>query len=123
MNRDQVEGGLRHLKGRGQTALGAVAGRARPQAEGALNQVLGGAQYAYGRTRQVAEGLSQDGAALAGEIETRGRHAYERGREVYGEARHRGRQALRRAESHPTETLVAVAGLAFAAGWLLKGRR
>jgi uncharacterized protein YjbJ (UPF0337 family) len=33
-NRDQIEGGLRHLKGRGQTAYGAVAGRARPQAEG-----------------------------------------------------------------------------------------
>ena len=60
---------------------------------------------------------------LAREIETRGRHAYERGREAYGEARHRGRSALRRAESHPTETLIAVAGLAFVTGWLLKGRR
>ncbi len=122
MNRDQIEGGLRHLKGRGQTALGAVAGRARPQAEGAVNQVLGGAQYAYGRGREVAEDLSHDGAALAREMETRGRHAYARGREAYGEARHRGRSALRRAEAHPTETLVAVAGLAFVAGWLLKGR-
>ncbi len=123
MNRDQFEGGLRHLKGRGQTAFGAVAGRARPQAEGALNQVIGGAQYAYGRGRQVAEELSHDGRAVAGEIETRGRHAYARGREVYGEVRHRGRKALRRAEAHPTETLLAVAGLAFVAGWLLKGRR
>ncbi|TGE00732.1 CsbD family protein [Methylobacterium nonmethylotrophicum] len=123
MNRDQIEGGLHNLKGRGQTALGAVSGRARPQAEGALNQVIGGAQYAYGRGRRVAEELSHDGAALAGEIEKRGRHAYARGREVYGEARHRGRKALRRAETHPTETLLAVAGLAFAAGWLLKGRR
>lgn len=123
MNRDQFEGGLRQLKGRGQTALGAVAGRARPQAEGALNQVLGGARSAYGRGRQVAEGLSQDGAALADDIETHGHHAYERGREIYDEARHRSRRALRRAEAHPTETLLAVAGLAFAAGWLLKGRR
>ncbi|AWN51514.1 CsbD family protein [Methylobacterium sp. 17Sr1-1] len=123
MNRDQFEGGMRHLKGRGQTALGAVTGRARPQVEGALNQVVGGAQYAYGRGREVAEDLSQDGRALAGEIEKRGRHAYARGREVYGEARHRGGKALHRAESHPTETLLAVAGLAFAAGWLLKGRR
>ncbi|KMO41780.1 hypothetical protein VQ03_12075 [Methylobacterium tarhaniae] len=123
MNRDQIEGGLRNLKGRGQTAFGAIAGRARPQAEGALNQVVGGAQYAYGRGRRAAEELSHDGAVLAGEIEKRGRHAYARSREVYGEARHRGRAALRRAETHPTETLLAVAGLAFAAGWLLKGRR
>ena len=57
MNRDQIEGGLRHLKGRGQTAFGAVAGRARPQAEGAVNQVLGGAQYAYGRGRAVYEAV------------------------------------------------------------------
>jgi uncharacterized protein YjbJ (UPF0337 family) len=127
MNRDQIEGGLRNLKGRGQTALGAVAGRARPQAEGALNQVLGGAQYAYGHGRRVAHELSHDGATLAGEIQERGRHAYgtlhQRGRSAYGEARHRGRAALRRAETHPTETLLAVAGLAFVAGWLLKGRR
>ncbi|AWN45158.1 CsbD family protein [Methylobacterium terrae] len=130
MNRDQIEGGLRNIKGRGQTALGAVSGRARPQVEGALNQVVGGAQYAYGRGRRVAEDLTHDGAALAGQIEKRGRHAYdrgrdayERGREAYGEARHRGRAALRRAEAHPTETLLAVAGLAFVAGWLLKGRR
>jgi uncharacterized protein YjbJ (UPF0337 family) len=115
MNRDQIEGGLRHIKGRGQTALGAVSGRVRPQAEGAFNQVVGGAQYAYGRGRRVAEDLTHDGAALAGEIE-------KRGREAYGEARHRGRAALRRAESHPTETVLAVAGLAFVAGWLLKGR-
>ncbi|MEN3235321.1 CsbD family protein [Methylobacterium ajmalii] len=123
MNRDQIEGGLRHLKGRGQTAYGAVAGRARPQAEGAFNQVVGGAQYAYGRGRRVAEELTHDGAALAGEIEKRGRDAYARGVSAYGEARHRGRSALRRAESHPTETVLAVAGLAFVAGWLLKGRR
>lgn len=123
MNRDQIEGGLRNIKGRGQTALGAVAGRARPQAEGALNQVIGGAQYVYGRGRRVAEELTHDGSALAHQIETRGRHAYARGREAYGEARHRGRAALRRAESHPTETVLAVAGLAFLAGWLLKGRR
>ncbi|TNC09881.1 CsbD family protein [Methylobacterium terricola] len=123
MNRDQIEGGLRNIKGRGQTAFGAVTGRVRPQAEGALNQVVGGAQYAYGRGRRVAEELSHDGAALAGQIEKRGRHAYARGREVYDEAHHRGRAALRRAESHPTETVLAVAGLAFVAGWLLKGRR
>ncbi|KMO15623.1 hypothetical protein [Methylobacterium platani] len=123
MNRDQIEGGLRNIKGRGQTALGAVSGRVRPQAEGALNQVIGGAQYAYGRGRRVAEELTHDGAALADEVERRGRHAYARGRDAYGEARHRGRAALRHAETHPTETLLAVAGLAFAAGWLLKGRR
>ncbi|GJD49942.1 hypothetical protein OPKNFCMD_2678 [Methylobacterium crusticola] len=116
MNRDQIEGGLRHLRGRGQTALGAVAGRVRPQAEGAFNQVVGGAQYAYGRGRRAAEELSRDGTVLAGEIGAHGRQAYDG-------ARARGRQVLHRAETHRTETLLVVAGLAFVVGWLAKGRR
>ncbi|MEH3146033.1 MAG: CsbD family protein [Methylobacterium frigidaeris] len=120
MNRDQIQGGLRHLKGRGQTAIGAVAGRVRPQAEGALNQVVGGAQYAYGRGRQTAEALSRDGTALAEDLGERGRHLYDetrtRGRRYAGEIRHR-------TETRPAETLLLVAGVAFAVGWLFRGRR
>ncbi|WP_298953540.1 CsbD family protein [uncultured Methylobacterium sp.] len=131
MNRDQIEGGLRHLKGRGQTAIGAVAGRVRPQAEGAFNQVVGGAQYVYGRGRRTAEELSRDGAALADDIGERGRHLYDetrsRSRDLYDETRSRGRHVAgrirHRTEARPAETLLLVAGLAFVTGWLVRGRR
>ncbi|BAU90848.1 hypothetical protein MPPM_2243 [Methylorubrum populi] len=138
MNRDQIEGGLRNLKGRGRTAIGAVAGRARPQVEGAYEQVAGVAQSAYGRTRERAEDLYEDGYRLADEAVSRGRHlreeALEHGRHLHEEARSRGRHLRDEANRHGRElairadenrgtTLALVAATAFGLGWLLSRRR
>ena len=60
MNRDQIRGASRHLKGRAQTALGGLTGDPARQVRGAVNQVAGGAQYAYGRARDRAEDLAED---------------------------------------------------------------
>ena len=106
MNRDQVQGGARHLKGRAQTTLGALTGDAGRQIRGGVNQVAGGAQYAYGRARDRAEHLTEEGAFLAREARRHGA-AYRR-------------EATRYAETHPTSTLLGVAALAFATGWLLR---
>ncbi|HEV2541476.1 MAG TPA: CsbD family protein [Methylobacterium sp.] len=137
MNRDQFEGGLRNLKGRGRTALGAVAGRARPQVEGAYEQVAGVAQAAYGRTRDRAEDLYEDGYRLADEAVSRGRHlrdetlergrqlheeARGRGRHLRHEARQRGRELAMRADANRGTTLALVAAAAFGLGWLLSRR-
>jgi uncharacterized protein YjbJ (UPF0337 family) len=138
MNRDQIEGGLRNLKGRGRTALGAVAGRARPQVEGAYEQVAGVAQSAYGRTRDRAEDIYEDGYRLADEAVSRGRHlrdeAVGRGRHLHDEARTRGRhfrdEASRRGRApvlvRPDgegTTLALVAATAFGLGLLVSRRR
>ncbi|MBY0295643.1 MAG: CsbD family protein [Methylobacterium sp.] len=109
MNRDQVHGGARHLKGRAQTTLGALTGDAARQIRGGVNQVAGGAQYAYGRARDRAEDLAEEGAILAREARRHGA-SY-------------GREAARYAETHPTTTLLGVAAAAFAAGWLLRPSR
>ncbi|MGX5777706.1 CsbD family protein [Methylorubrum zatmanii] len=138
MNRDQIEGGIRNLKGRGRTALGAVTGRARPQAEGAYEQIAGVAQAAYGRTRERAEELYEDGYRFADEAASRGRHlrdeAVEHGRHLHREARSRGRhlrdEANRRghalavrADENRGATLALVAAAAFGLGWLVSRRR
>ncbi|MGY2053222.1 CsbD family protein [Methylobacterium sp. JK268] len=108
MNSDRLQGGARHIKGRAQTVLGGLTGDPGRQVRGAFNQVVGGAQYAYGDARARAEDLLEDGGALAREARQRG--------EVYR------RNAVRYAQTHQTSTLLGLAALAFAAGWLTRGR-
>ena len=138
MNRDQIEGGFRNLKGRGRTALGAVAGHARPQVEGAYEQVAGVAQAAYGRTRERAEDLYEDGRHFADEAAERGRalrddtvergralrdEANARGRHAQHEARRHGRALAARADDNRGKTLALVAVAAFGLGWLVSRGR
>jgi uncharacterized protein YjbJ (UPF0337 family) len=104
MNRDQFQGASRHLKGRAQTTLGGLTGDPARQIRGAVNQVAGGAQYAYGTARDRAEDLADDGRYLAQQTRRRG-EAYRR-------------QALRYADQHRANTVLGIAALAFAAGWL-----
>ncbi|MBB2962226.1 CsbD family protein [Methylobacterium sp. R2-1] len=120
MNSDQIEGSLRNLKGRGRTAFGDVAGRARPRVEGAYEQVAGVAQAAYGRTRDQAEGIYEDGYRLADEAVSRGRHLHDeartRGRHFRDEAYRRGRELAVRADENRGTTLALVAATAFGLG-------
>lgn len=119
MNRDQIRGASRHLKGRAQTALGGLTGDPARQVRGAVNQVAGGAQYAYGRARDRAEGLADN-------LIEDGRHLGREGRDLAYTARRRGtaygHRAVRYADANRTNTLMGLAALAFAAGWLARRR-
>ncbi len=134
MNRDQFNGASRHLKGRVQTAIGGLTGDPVRQVRGAANQVTGGAQYAYGRARDRAEDLVDDGRHLAHEARERAEGFAQGARERAGDfadtarAVHRrgeayGQRALRYADGHRTNTLLGIAVLAFAAGWLVRRSR
>ncbi|KMO11779.1 CsbD family protein [Methylobacterium platani] len=149
MNRDEFRGASRHLKGRVQTAIGGLTGDPVRQVRGAANQVAGGAQYTYGRARDQAEDLIDDGRHLAREARERAEHftdtARERAESLAGTARERadglvedgrhaaravhrrgqayGERAARYAEGHRTNTLIGLAALAFAAGWLVRRSR
>ncbi len=127
MNRDQIRGASRHLKGRAQTALGGLTGDPARQVRGAVNQVAGGAQYAYGRARDTAEDWAEDGRHLAHEARERADHLIEDGRHYAGEARRRvrthGRRALGYADANRATTLLAFVGVAFAFGWIARASR
>lgn len=127
MNRDQIEGGFRNIRGRGRSAIGAVTGRVRPQAEGAFDQAAGAVQYAYGRARDAADDLHRDGTHLAHEARHRGRaiagDLQDRAQVYRGEAVRRGRAVAHRAEENKGTTLLLVAAAAFGAGWLLRRAR
>lgn len=134
MNRDQIRGASRHLKGRAQSALGGLTGDPARQVRGAVNQVAGGAQYAYGRARDRAEELAEDGRYLAhaareraGDLIEEGRYLAREGRDLAHTARRRGtaygRRAVRYADANRTNTLMGLAVLAFAAGWLARRTR
>ncbi|MCC0805083.1 CsbD family protein [Methylobacterium sp. W2] len=127
MNRDQFRGASRHLKGRAQSALGGVTGDPARQVRGAVNQVAGGAQYAYGRARDRAEDLAQDGRYLVGEVRDRAGNLIEDGRDVARHAAKRGttygRQAVRYADDNRASALLGLAAVAFAVGWLARPKR
>ncbi|TNC09894.1 CsbD family protein [Methylobacterium terricola] len=138
MNRDEFRGASRHLKGRVQSALGSLGGDPVRQARGAANQVAGGAQYAYGRARDQAGDLIDDGRrfahALRGRAEDAAETARTRADALIGDGRDTARavhrrgqvyrqRAVRYAEGHRTNTLVGLAALAFAAGWLVRRSR
>ncbi|MEE7493430.1 CsbD family protein [Methylobacterium oryzae] len=127
MNRDQIRGASRHIKGRAQTALGGLTGDPARQVRGAVNQVAGGAQYAYGRARDRAEDLAEDGRHLTEAARRRADHLIDEGRDRARDVRRRGadygRQAIRTAEANRTNTLLGLAALAFAAGWLVRRAR
>lgn len=134
MNRDQFEGGLRNLRGRGRTALGAVTGRPRQQIDGAVDQVAGTLQHGYGRARETADGLHRDGTqfidearsrgrAVASEVQDRAEDLRERGRGYRNEAVRRGRDIAARADDNRNTTLLVVAAAAFATGWLMRRTR
>lgn len=127
MNRDQFRGASRHLKGRAQSALGGVTGDPARQVRGAVNQVAGGAQYAYGRARDRAEDLAQDGRYLVGEVRDRAGNLIEDGRDVARHAAKRGttygRQAVRYAGDNRASALLGLAAVAFAVGWLARPKR
>ncbi|GJE19509.1 CsbD family protein [Methylobacterium marchantiae] len=122
MNGDQFRGASRHLKGRAQTTLGGLTGDPARQVRGAVNQVAGGAQYAYGRARNRAEDFIDDGRDIAHEVRDRAGNLIEDGRDLARQARKRGtiygRQAVRYADDNRTSALLGLAAVAFAVGWL-----
>lgn len=134
MNRDQFEGGLRTLRGRGRTALGAITGRPRQQIDGAVDQVAGTLQHGYGRARETADDLHRDGTefvdgartrgrAIAGDVRDRAEDLRRRGRGYRDEAVRRGRDVAARADDNRGTTLLVVAAAAFATGWLMRRTR
>ena len=144
MNGDQFRGVSRHLRGRAQTAVGGITGDPARQVRGAVNQVAGGAQYAYGRARERTEDLIDDGRDLAHEVRDRTGHLVEDGRYLVDEVRDRagnlvsdgrdlarharkrgatyGRQAVRYADDNRTSALLGLAAVAFAVGWLSRSK-
>lgn len=127
MNRDEFRGAKRHLKGRAQSTLGGITGDPSRQVRGAVDQVAGGAQYAYGRARDRADDLIEDGTHLAHEVRRRGEHLLDDGTRYVRAARRSGeaygRQAIGYADENRVVTLMALAAVAFAAGWLLRPSR
>lgn len=126
MNRDHIEGGIRNLRGRAKTAVGAVGGRPGRQLEGAVDQAAGAAQYAYGRARDTAEEFARDGRHLAHEARERGQALYDeaesRGRHYRDRAERHGRALAHRANENRATTVAIVAAVAFGLGWLVRGR-
>lgn len=138
MNRDQIEGGFRNIRGRGRTALGALGGKPGPQVEGAYEQVAGIAQSTYGRARERAEDLQRDGREFVEDAREHGRafrddatergrafrdEAVERGQHYRREVNRRGRAVVARADENRVATLALVALGAFGLGWLISRSR
>lgn len=110
MNRDRLEGGIRHIRGRLKTATGAVSGDPARQVEGAFDQAAGAAQHTYGRARESIHDLRRDGEhlyeegrerarALAGDARSLAEDARARGEHLVHEARSRGEHLVHEARA------------------------
>ena len=134
MNRDHLEGGVRHLRGRAKTAAGAVRGHTARQLDGAYDQAAGAAQYAYGEARDAVrdlrhggEHLVEEGRARFRQVSDRGQaladEALDRGQHYRDRAIHQGRTLAARADENRGTTLALVAAVAFGLGWLARPTR
>ncbi|KQT57089.1 general stress protein CsbD [Methylobacterium sp. Leaf456] len=127
MNRDHFRGASRHIKGRAQTTVGGLTGDPARQIRGAVNQIAGGAQYAYGRARDRAEDIADDGRHFVHAARDHADGLIDDGRRLARETARRGeilgRTALRRADANRTGNLLGLAALAFSAGWLARRAR
>ena len=127
MNRDEFRGAQRHLRGRAQSTIGGITGDPVRQVRGAVDQIAGGAQYAYGQVRGRADDMIEDSADFAHKVGRRGEQLLDDGNRYAREVRRRGetysRQAIGYADENRTATLLALAAVAFATGWLLRSSR
>lgn len=113
MNKDEIQGGIRNIVGRGESAVGGATGSTEWKANGLIDQVAGGVQHLYGRARgQVADAI--DAAPdMIGEAGDRVRAAAVRGRDVTVDA----------VEDNPVLWAAAAALGAYALAWYIHGRR
>jgi uncharacterized protein YjbJ (UPF0337 family) len=65
MDENRIEGTARNLGGKVQEGFGRMAGDAKTQAEGMVNQVRGTAQDLYGQARDSAAQIADETAARA----------------------------------------------------------
>ncbi|WP_445191846.1 CsbD family protein [Sphingomonas sp. Tas61C01] len=113
MNQDEIEGGVRYVKGKIEKNVGDVASSASWQADGIVNQVAGGAQNLYGRAKDHVEDLIDDAPGMLQEAGDRARHVASRGRDVANE----------QMKQNPWALAAVVGVVGYAISWLIHGKR
>jgi uncharacterized protein YjbJ (UPF0337 family) len=131
MNKDRIEGGFRETAGNLKSSVGRMAGDDRAQVEGLYDQASGAAQNAYGRVKDaVGEGANKVAGAVATGIdrakEVAATDAGQIAQNTYGQARDMAAQGAdvvaSQVRSSPLNSVLAVGGVAFLLGWLMRGR-
>ena len=113
MNQDEVEGGVRYVKGKIERNVGDVASSTSWQADGIVDQVAGGAQNLYGRAKDHVEDLIDDAPTMLHEAGERARHVARRSRDMADE----------RMKQNPWALAAVVGVVGYAVSWLIHGRR
>lgn len=108
MDPDRVEGTVRNVMGRGESALGEAVGSPRLQGQGAADRVTGAAQDAYGRAKDSA----RDMLAKASDALGSGPDYAQRGAVTVG----------RQINEQPLTSLLIAGAIGFLLAWAL-GRR
>lgn len=132
MNKDRIEGGFRETVGNLKSSAGRMAGDEQVQAEGAYDQAAGAAQNAYGRVKDaVDEGANKLAGAVATGIDRAKKvagsaDAGQIAQNTYDQARDMAAQGAdvvaSQVRSSPLNSLLALGGVAFLLGWMMRGR-
>jgi uncharacterized protein YjbJ (UPF0337 family) len=79
MASDRIAGAVRNSAGHLQEAVGGLAGDAKTQLRGKLNEAAGAAQNAYGKARDQADDLYDEVGGRARDVALRGRRRVQDG--------------------------------------------
>jgi len=105
MDTDRIKGAGRDLYGRGEEAVGSLAGDTETRARGIKDQATGQMQNAYGRAKDTARDMTDQ--------------AMEMGERYYDE----GARAIRDSvQNQPIGSLLIAAAAGFALAWMIQGR-
>ena len=105
MDTDRIKGTARDLYGRGEEAVGSVAGDAQTRGRGVVDQAAGQVQNAYGRAKDAARDISDQ--------------AMDAGQQYYGQGARAVRESV---QSQPIGALLIAAAAGFALAWMMNNR-
>ena len=113
MNGDELEGGVRYVKGKMEKGVGDVASDTRWQADGIVDQVAGGAQNLYGRAKERVRDAIDDAPDVLHDAGDKVRDVAQQGRAVAND----------QMRSNPWALAAAVGVVGYGLSWLIHGKR
>lgn len=113
VDKDRVEGALRETGGRAERALGDLVGDTKTQSQGAVDQLAGAAQNAYGQAKEAVRSIAADAPDYVDQVLDVGERSYRQG----------SRAVSRTLGDEPLAGLVIGGALGYALAWLIHGRR
>lgn len=119
MDSDRIVGTAKNVVGKGEQALGDLAGDSKLNADGTVDEAKGAVQAAYGQAKDTVRDYADQAQSLAADAYDQGRKYVEEGRKRVPEADRYYRDGREAVSRHVGESPIAAVLIAGAVGYLL----